>query len=125
MAKSFQKIVTPRIFTKHAMFRTIHLQTIDVGHAHIPYTNVSYFGLYRIVSQIMLDVIPLDTSTATMGTTNLVSGMFRHHSRMVPVATLARNLIIYKYHIVAFKIIGNENSTKYTSLIIRILERNT
>ena len=112
MAKSFQKIVkTPRIFTKHAMFRTIHLQTIDVGHAHIPYTNVSYFGLYRIVSQIMLDVIPLDTSTATMGTTKMVFGMFRHHYRMVPVASLARNLLMNKYHIVVVKIIGDGNST--------------
>ena len=81
MAKSFQKIVTPRIFTKHAMFRTIHLQTIDVGHA---------FTLQKMV--LGIGVIPMDTSTVTMATTYLVFGMFRHHYRMVPVATRAGNL---------------------------------
>ena len=40
----------------------------------------------------MKGVIQLDTSMATMATTNWVFGMFRHHYRMVPVATLAGNL---------------------------------
>ena len=71
---------------KHAMFRTIHLPTIDVGHTHIPFVPV------WDVTSIMIDVIPWDTTTATKATTNMVFGMFRHHIRMVPVATLAGNL---------------------------------
>ena len=42
----------------------------------------------------MKGVIPLDTSTATVATTNLVFGMLWHHYRMVPVATLSGNLDI-------------------------------
>ena len=80
------------IITKHAMFRTIHIPTIDVGHAHIPYPLVTQVWALIFATIFTIGVIPMDTSTATMATKEMVFGMFRHHYRMVPVATLARNL---------------------------------
>ena len=75
--------------SKHAMFRTIYRQTIAVGHTHIQ-RGKNFRGIDT--SSFMNDVIPWDTSTATVATTKMVFGMFRHHYRMVPVASLAGNL---------------------------------
>ena len=75
------------MISKHAMF----LKTVIVGHTHMQYVCVERVCLGG-VRHIIKDVIPLDTSTATMATTRMVFGMLRHHYRMVPVATLARNL---------------------------------
>ena len=75
----------PWNITKHAMF----LATVIVGHVHIFSTFVT---VLQIVNFFIKGVIPRDTVTATMATTNMVFGMLRHHLRMVPVATLAGNL---------------------------------
>ena len=80
------------MISKHAMF----LKTVIVGHTHMQYVCVLRVCLGG-VRHIIKDVILLDTSTsilstATVATTRMVFGMFRHHYRMVPVATLARNL---------------------------------
>ena len=51
-----------------------------------------------ILASLIIGVIPVDTSTApTLSTTKMVSGIFRYHFRMVPVATLARKHIVYGF----------------------------
>ena len=72
------------------MFRTMILPTIDVGHVHIPIASVTLDITDDGVWHVMIGAIPLDIGTAKVATTTMVFGMFRHHYRMVPVATLAR-----------------------------------
>ena len=79
----------PGLISKPAMCRTIHLPTIAVGPAHIVSSRV-----LPIMSDRLFGVIPWDTSTATVATNEMVFGMCRHHSRMVPVATRAVNFPI-------------------------------
>ena len=67
------------------------LKTVIVGHVRITKLLIV---VIEGVKQFIIDVTPTDTPTATMATTKLVFGMFRHHHRMVLVATLAGNLVV-------------------------------